>query len=1071
MWHENDVCLSSANQSECQQAVEELMEQLYLLSASPCVNVKSKKTKRPNLGAVACKNNPKCLHAMRSQFRNAGIWKNKSNKRRKDGILQNASRIRPRESDMPCGLTNLGATCWANALFQSLYMNQPFRDGIMLFEKRSDDFEIINELQLLFGKLKHSVLVDVNPSDIIAKLVNEHNEQQDIQEFSRLLINKLQKNLKESSIPQVQNLITDLFQGELVYHTECNHCHCDSEMSMELLDLCLEVKGIKSIEESIDRFFSEEFLKDENSYYCNKCKERKTARRHAKVRKLPPVLHLLLNRFDYDVKQQKRLKIKSKINIPLTLPLNQFAFESADEQANLEEYELESVLSHLGNCANSGHYIAEISIGHGKNIWFRFDDSQVSQIDVSMQHFDDDTLIGCSAANDESLDKSLTSLKNPDPIIASNDAYMLVYVKKRFKAEYNHSDRPISSPQWVLDVVNLENEKIYQKMHHDKALLKMKSDLIDFRVNAVEEFWNVFDHFSVEEHVDCLYIASRMFLLDWLKGSDIETLCKYLSEETEIKQPVSFKNLESCSVSKKTTYHIFPNDLKCIHGLLSPDNAKDVKYLSAKQCGIIESSRTPLIQGSFPELKDAVCLSCCAHRLADLNIVRHMKELGLILKQESSFSQSEGLWVNQKWITSIQKVLIGAKGGYSLDLDCSFLVQNESDMGFDHYKDVSLLLGIDSALLGEMFYKVRCMHGRLSCMSADLTLISTETANRLLNLLINDKDIPDKLTENIFNNFGSSLLDCDICKQELLKDEERLKDALEIRNRVSKEFSQLLRKRSFPYPDGRHPYSPGTYFCLPWNWFDSWKRYVLGEVVSPPDLISFSELACNHGKLNVYPFLDTKFLDDIRYLTPGKFILISKSEFLNLSQRYGCAGPIQSIELRITAIKNDRSWNSLLVESIPNYCEMCIIENYSLDLAKRLNYSCGKVTIHFTADKSLSNRGPRRASKRKSSQKLPITLQVSSKESLFILRMKILEQTGIYPGNQVFKFEERKLTSNDDAKTMAELKIPNHAELFLDVDESVPVDEEALYLYWESIQESNSGPPQAQPSFKAALFQ
>ena len=65
-------------------------------------------------------------------------------------------------------------------------------------------------------------------------------------------------------------------------------------------ELELNIKGHKTLHESISEFLKEEKLDGVNKYSCNYCNEKQEATRFISLKKLPLVLNLQLMRFIYD---------------------------------------------------------------------------------------------------------------------------------------------------------------------------------------------------------------------------------------------------------------------------------------------------------------------------------------------------------------------------------------------------------------------------------------------------------------------------------------------------------------------------------------------------------------------------------------------------------------------------------------------------------------------------------------------------------------------------------------------------------------------------------------------------
>lgn len=65
-------------------------------------------------------------------------------------------------------------------------------------------------------------------------------------------------------------------------------------------ELELNIKGNKTLHESISEFLKEEKLDGVNKYSCSFCNEMQEATRFISLKKLPVVLNLQLMRFIYD---------------------------------------------------------------------------------------------------------------------------------------------------------------------------------------------------------------------------------------------------------------------------------------------------------------------------------------------------------------------------------------------------------------------------------------------------------------------------------------------------------------------------------------------------------------------------------------------------------------------------------------------------------------------------------------------------------------------------------------------------------------------------------------------------
>lgn len=247
------------------------------------------------------------------------------------------------------GLRNLGATCYLNALLENWFFLESFRNGILSF---SGSDEIIYELQKTFMFLKSSNRDCYNPKRFIDSMGLGYSTQQDVQEFTKLLLSRLDSSFQ--AVDDLKDLVSSHFKGVLSYLTTCLKCKRVSERNEDFLELELSLS--ETLQESFQKLLCKELLTGSNKYACVNCSSLEDATREARLKILPPVLNIQLLRFVYDVKAYTKKKLKTKIKFTQTLDL------SGMVQGNPEDlvYDLHAVLLHRGQSANSGHYVVRV---------------------------------------------------------------------------------------------------------------------------------------------------------------------------------------------------------------------------------------------------------------------------------------------------------------------------------------------------------------------------------------------------------------------------------------------------------------------------------------------------------------------------------------------------------------------------------------------------------------------------------------------------------------------------------------------------------------------------------------
>ncbi|KAL1729248.1 hypothetical protein EV714DRAFT_251709 [Schizophyllum commune] len=385
-----------------------------------------------------------------------------------------------RDPDLPVGLYNLGATCYANASLQVWFRDLAFRRGVYNCQPCGNESEEkfkqspLFHLQVTFTALQESTQSVFNPNKLVESLQLRTSEQQDAQEFSKLFMTHLASEFNKQSIPSVRSLVADQFEGIQLYGTRCDTCKTQSERESTFLEIEVNFGVLYTDQRSIRSHLPR--------YACSTCNALRDATRYTKLRKLPPVLHFSLMRFVYDLKTYERKKSKSAIVFPTVLDMGRFVegggeagggkgaaagagtskasgsgvTNAASKESHI--YDLRGVLLHKGSSAYHGHYEAQV-YDTERACWFQFNDeivtkittlqeknSKPSVVDVEGEDEkpkkrpnvrkrrrvedseDEADLLSPTAAAKFQLSAAKAQLKSTD--ITSKDAYMLIYARR-----------------------------------------------------------------------------------------------------------------------------------------------------------------------------------------------------------------------------------------------------------------------------------------------------------------------------------------------------------------------------------------------------------------------------------------------------------------------------------------------------------------------------------------------------------------------------------------------------------------------------------------------------------------
>ncbi|OAF66226.1 hypothetical protein A3Q56_06062, partial [Intoshia linei] len=274
------------------------------------------------------------------------------------------------------GIRNQGATCYMNSVLQTFFFTNKLRKSI--YEIPTDDSKSSNNVAFSMQRLFYEL--QTSKKEILTKQLTksfgwesvDSLMQQDVQEFLRVLLDNLETKMKGTV---VENVVPELFKGDYTSYISCIDVDYSSEVHESFYDIQLNIKNIKGVEESFEDYVKCEILDGDNKYKAGDHGLQK-AEKGVIFTKFPPVLHLLLKRFQYDMYSDSNEKIYDRFEFPERLDLTRFLREPRKND-DLAIYRLQAVLVHAGD-NSGGHYVAYIDpMCNGK--WFKFDDEIVCQ--------------------------------------------------------------------------------------------------------------------------------------------------------------------------------------------------------------------------------------------------------------------------------------------------------------------------------------------------------------------------------------------------------------------------------------------------------------------------------------------------------------------------------------------------------------------------------------------------------------------------------------------------------------------------------------------------------------------
>ncbi|PIL34481.1 hypothetical protein GSI_03258 [Ganoderma sinense ZZ0214-1] len=312
------------------------------------------------------------------------------------------------------GLKNQGATCYMNPLLQSFFCTRYFRRAVYQIPTEEDlpTESVPLALQCVFYHLQTSDQ-PVGTTELTKSFGWKSLDsflQHDVQEFNRVLQDKLEMKMKGM---KAEGAIQKLFVGKMKSYIKCVNVDFESSGIEEFNDIQLNVKGMKNLYESFQDYVAVETLDGENKYMAEGYGLQE-AKKGIVFQSFPPVLHLQLKRFEYDIQRDAMVKINDRHEFPFDIDLGEFLDETADRSTPWV-YKLHGVLVHSGDL-HDDHYFALIKPDR-ETRWLKFDDDRVTPVtdrEVLEENYGSEALNGLVPPEHPEFHLTLSKKQNYD---------------------------------------------------------------------------------------------------------------------------------------------------------------------------------------------------------------------------------------------------------------------------------------------------------------------------------------------------------------------------------------------------------------------------------------------------------------------------------------------------------------------------------------------------------------------------------------------------------------------------------------------------------------------------------
>ncbi|KAJ3692558.1 hypothetical protein LUZ60_011653 [Juncus effusus] len=782
----------------------------------------------------------------------------------------------------------------------------------------------------------------------------------------------------------------------------------------DFYELELNIKDLKTLNQSLDQYLSVEELQGENQYFCDSCSERVDATRCIKLRCLPRVLNLQLKRYVFLPKTTTKKKITSSFSFPRRLDMrNRLTLIDPsfdDNSQSCFKYELSAILIHKGTTVNSGHYVAHIK-DELTGLWWEFDDEHVSELgphpfgekNKEKEKENNNKHKNNNGSNSNGLESNGKHEEGEEEeMFSSNDCYMLMYKQQTsINKENNTNNCNNNLPSYYSEEIEKLNEAYERECQEYE---RVKEEKLKFITERREEVKSVLAEAPVERESENDEENNEIYF--WIST-------EWLRQWADNIEPPPLDN----------------SGILCEHGKVPVSKVNSMKRISAMAWQLLHSK-----YGGGPALSSedycAECLKRGADSAVSADVYREQKASFKDLAESSLAGkpvEHPSYFVSRTWLSHWMRRKNSDR--------C------ESDAGPTR--------------------SLTCPHGSLLPELAPGAKRVSVPENLWLFLYESCSNGKREADDDVAT-FPADLAPCEVCSVEL-NEVACVEDNLRaMKSKLRQNHEKLISGKSFVLNLEQN------YNLVPAKWLAQWRAYVTAtgkniSSFSEPDSFESAldsllcdkhsmllerplELVCKRGVITqkvssnegliIIPEADwIKFCEEwnvqeskgiscqiafVNHENKNK-IINNINNNNNNKEKNKISG--SSKDEPISVEENNNNTDTTMEETNDDsdsrkpyiktrikVCEECIGERESCLLMQKLNYKNENISVYFVrgkeAPKSIQNGSSsdpeRRVSKRsrKSNYGNSVSLTVSGSTSLYQLKMMIWEAFGVVKENQ-----------------------------------------------------------------------